>query len=79
MSKIGKTKILLQKFLKIITSCEGTLFGPKTPNSLHFSSSFFFEMPINYFAYPLMLKRENDNSFIGAVQSLIPLDYYNNV
>jgi hypothetical protein len=39
MSKIGKTKILLQKFLKIITSCEGGLFGPKSQNSLHFSSA----------------------------------------
>jgi hypothetical protein len=38
MSKIGKTKILLQKFLKIITSREGTFFGPKFRNSLHFSS-----------------------------------------
>jgi hypothetical protein len=39
MSKIGKTKKLLQKNLKIITSCEGTFFGPKIRNSLHFSSA----------------------------------------
>ena len=40
--------------------------------------SYFFEFPINYFAYPLMLKRENTNSFIGFIQSFISLSYYNN-
>jgi len=40
--------------------------------------SYFFEMPINYFAYPLMIKREDKNSFIGMIQSFIPLTFYNN-
>jgi hypothetical protein len=40
--------------------------------------SYFFEMPINYLAYPFMIKRENDNSFIGYIQSFIPMGYYNN-
>jgi hypothetical protein len=39
MSKIGKTKKLLQKNLKIITSREGTFFGPKFKIFLHFSSA----------------------------------------
>jgi hypothetical protein len=41
--------------------------------------SYFFEMPINYIAYPLMIKRENENSIIGKIQSFIPINYYNNV
>lgn len=40
--------------------------------------SYFFEMPINYFAYPLMIKRQEKNSIIGKIQSLIPINYYNN-
>ena len=40
--------------------------------------SYFFEMPINYFAYPLMIKREDPNSFVGMLQSFIPLNFYNN-
>jgi hypothetical protein len=39
--------------------------------------SYYFEMPINYFAYPLMIKRENNN-LIGFIQSFIPMSYYNN-
>lgn len=35
-------------------------------------------MPINSIAYPLMIKRENKNSFVGKLQSLIPLQFYNN-
>jgi hypothetical protein len=54
--------------------CVNNLYG-KIKRKL----SYFFEMPINYFAYPFMIKRENNNSFIGAVQSLIPINYYNNV
>ena len=40
--------------------------------------SYFFEMPINYIFYPLMLKRENDNTFMGMMQSFIPISFYNN-
>jgi hypothetical protein len=48
-------------------------------NKLKRKCSYFFEMPINYFAYPLMIKRENPNSFVGMIQSFIPLNFYNNV
>ena len=41
--------------------------------------SYYFECPINSFFYPLMIKRENTNTIIGAIQSIIPLTYYNNV
>jgi hypothetical protein len=41
--------------------------------------SYFFEMPINTFLYPIMIKREHDNSFIGKIQSYIPITYYNNI
>jgi hypothetical protein len=40
--------------------------------------SYFFELPINTIAYPLMIKRENNNTFIGKLQSLIPVQFYNN-
>jgi len=40
--------------------------------------SYYFEFPINYIFTPLMIKREDSNTIIGKVQSLIPLNYYNN-
>jgi hypothetical protein len=40
--------------------------------------SYYFEFPINYIFYPLMIKRENSDSFIGKLQNFIPLTYYNN-
>jgi hypothetical protein len=39
--------------------------------------SYFFEFPINYFLYPLMIKK-HDNNFIGKLQSFIPINFYNN-
>jgi len=39
--------------------------------------SYYFEMPINYYLYPLMIKREDENSILGKIQSVIPLTYYN--
>ena len=41
-------------------------------------ASYFFEMPINYFCYPLMIKRQNSDHWIGKIQSWIPIDFYNN-
>jgi len=41
--------------------------------------SYFFEMPINICFYPMMIKREDNNTFLGKIQSFIPLTYYNNV
>jgi len=40
--------------------------------------SYYFEMPINYILYPLMIKRENTNSIIGKIQTFIPISFYNN-
>jgi ectoine hydroxylase-related dioxygenase (phytanoyl-CoA dioxygenase family) len=40
--------------------------------------SYYFEFPINYLFYPLMIKREDTNNILGAIQTLIPLSYYNN-
>ena len=40
--------------------------------------SYYFEMPINYFFYPLMVKRNADNTILGKIQSFIPIEYYNN-
>lgn len=41
--------------------------------------SYFFEFPINYIFYPLMIKRENTNTLIGKIQSFIPITFYNNI
>lgn len=41
-------------------------------------ASYFFEMPINYFCYPIMIKRQNSDHWIGKIQSWIPIDFYNN-
>jgi hypothetical protein len=41
--------------------------------------SYYFEFPINYLFYPLMIKRENPNSIVGFIQNFIPLSYYNNM
>ena len=41
--------------------------------------SYYFELPINYIFYPLMIKRENKNTIIGRIQSFIPIKYYNNI
>jgi hypothetical protein len=40
--------------------------------------SYYLQLPINTLLYPIMIKRENNN-FIGAIQSFIPITFYNNV
>jgi len=50
-----------------------------TPGKVMRKLSYVFEFPINYMFYPLMIKRENSDSFIGMIQSFVPLQYYNNV
>ena len=40
--------------------------------------SYFLEFPINYIAYPLMIKREDKNTIVGKLQMFIPLQFYNN-
>jgi hypothetical protein len=42
-------------------------------------SSYYFQLPINTVLYPLMIKRESDESIIGTIQSYLPLQFYNNV
>ena len=41
--------------------------------------SYYFQLPINSILYPLMIKREDKNTIIGKIQSVIPITYYNNV
>jgi hypothetical protein len=40
--------------------------------------SYYFEMPINYFLYPIMTKRHKNNTITGKIQYFIPISYYNN-
>jgi len=53
--------------------CKNDLYG-----KIVRKMSYYFQFPINTFLYPLMIKRENDNSMLGYIQSFIPLTYYNN-
>ena len=53
--------------------CKNDLYG-----EIVRKMSYYFQFPINTFLYPLMIKRENDSSLLGYIQSFIPLTYYNN-
>jgi hypothetical protein len=55
-----------------------TLCNPSIWNNILRKTSYYFEMPINTFLYPLMIKRENTNSMIGRIQEWIPISFYNN-
>jgi hypothetical protein len=70
---LPKLKSLVGVYKEKTEKCVNNLYV-KTMRKL----SYHFEMPINYFAYPLMTKRENSNSLIGFIQSFIPMSYYNN-
>lgn len=39
--------------------------------------SYYFEMPINTFFYPIMIEKQD--GIIGWVQDMIPIKYYNNI
>ena len=58
---------------KIETECKSTIW-----NQILRKASYFMEMPINTFLYPLMIKRENNNNIIGRIQDFIPISFYNN-
>jgi hypothetical protein len=40
--------------------------------------SFYFEFPINVIFYPFMIDKKNKDTFIGKIQSYIPITFYNN-
>ncbi len=53
--------------------CQDTFYA-----SLMRTFSYYFQLPL-LLATPLMIRREDPESLIGTIQSLIPLSYYNNV
>jgi len=65
LSKINVTKNEI--------NCKSTIW-----NRIMRKASYFMEMPINTFLYPLMIKRENTNNIIGKIQEYIPISFYNN-
>lgn len=71
---IKKLKHLNNINIKKYDKCKNS-FNDKLLRKL----SYYFEFPINYIFYPLMIDRKNDNSLLGKIQSYIPLNYYNNV
>jgi hypothetical protein len=40
--------------------------------------SYYFEFPVNYWLYPLMTRKEPESTWTGAIQKMIPLQFYNN-
>lgn len=70
---LDKLKNLQGIFIEKTEECKDDLW-----TSIKRKISYFLEMPINSIAYPLMIKRENKNSLIGQIQSLIPIQFYNN-
>jgi hypothetical protein len=65
LSKVNVTKIEMY--------CKSTVW-----NRILRKASYFVEMPINTFLYPLMIKRENKDNIIGRIQEYIPISFYNN-
>jgi hypothetical protein len=65
LSKVNVTKTEI--------NCKSTIW-----NRIMRKASYFIEMPINTFLYPLMIKRENKNNIIGRIQEYIPISFYNN-
>lgn len=61
--------------IKIEKECVVSIYS-----SIIRKASYYFEMPINICMYPLMIKRENKNSFIGKIQEWLPnsFSFYNN-
>jgi len=59
--------------VKIEKECKTTIW-----NKIIRKTSYFLEMPINTFLYPLMIKREKANTIIGKIQEFIPISFYNN-
>jgi hypothetical protein len=70
---VEKLKNLQGIFIEKTEECKDDVW-----TSIKRKISYYLEMPINSIAYPLMIKRENKNSFVGKLQSLIPLQFYNN-
>jgi hypothetical protein len=79
-------KVCHRDDLELLTDLIGVRMEKKEEkkSSFHFGKrllrkiSYFFEMPINTFLYPFMLKRENSNHWIGKIQNYIPISFYNN-
>jgi hypothetical protein len=59
--------------VKIEKDCKSTIW-----NQIMRKASYFLEMPINTFLYPLMIKREKNDNLIGQIQEFIPISFYNN-
>ena len=71
---LEKLKLLSGIYVvKIETECKTTIW-----NRIMRKCSYFLEMPINTFLYPLMIKRENTDNIIGKIQEYIPISFYNN-
>jgi len=82
--KVIQYKLCHQEDVHALTHLHG-IFLEKTDTckddvwtSIKRKMSYFLEFPINYIAYPLMIKREDKNTIVGKLQSLIPLQFYNN-
>jgi hypothetical protein len=73
-----KTDLSKLKHLQGINTEKTDICTMSYYNSIMRKLSYYFEFPINYMFYPIMIKRENKNNLIGFIQNFIPLSYYNN-
>ena len=42
-------------------------------------SSYFFQLPINYVFTPFLIQKYPENTFMGSLQSIVSINFYNNV
>uniref|UniRef100_A0A6C0JH11 Phytanoyl-CoA dioxygenase n=1 Tax=viral metagenome TaxID=1070528 RepID=A0A6C0JH11_9ZZZZ len=73
-----KSDLIKLEHLKGIRTHKTDICSNSFYNQVMRKLSYYFEFPINYIFYPIMIKRENTNTIIGSLQSFIPLSYYNN-
>jgi hypothetical protein len=72
-SDLSKLSTLQGVNMKKSQKCDNSIY-----NIILRKLSYYFEFPINYIFTPLLIKREGSNTIIGKIQSLIPMNYYNN-
>jgi hypothetical protein len=82
--KVLQYKVCHRDDIPLLQSLQGVRMTKKevctdTPrNRLVRKLSYFFEFPINYVFTPFMIKKYPSDSFMGQLQSMIPIKFYNN-
>jgi len=83
--KVIQYKLFHKEDLHLLTHLKHTraykkdMCKPSIKQYITRKMSYYFQLPVNTYLYPLMIRKENKNSIIGKIKSFIPLQYYNNV